>query len=92
MKQAKDKWLKESNHILRFIEECCELDMKSKEGDSSKLIYEKYCNFCFRENLREFSQPKFTKQLEKMNIYKNNARQNGNRVWRYIHLKIKEEL
>lgn len=89
MKQAKEKWLKESNHVLRFIEEMCEVDMESKEGDSSKMIYEEYRNFCYRENLKELSQPRFTKQLEKMGIFKNNARQNGTRVWRYIHLKIK---
>lgn len=90
MKEAKDKWLQDSNHVLRFIEEQCAVDMESKEGDSSKLIYEEYRNFCYRESLRELSQPKFTKQLEKMGIYKNNARQNGTRIWRYIHLKLQD--
>ncbi|MBU5585375.1 DNA primase, partial [Enterococcus sp. S181_ASV_20] len=28
MKEAKDKWLKESNHVLRFIEELCDVDME----------------------------------------------------------------
>ncbi|MEQ7193973.1 DNA primase family protein [Enterococcus avium] len=92
MKEAKDKWLKESNHVLRFIEELCDVDMESKEGDSSKMIYEEYRDFCYRESLRELSQPRFTKQLEKMGIYKNNARQNGTRVWRYVHLKMKYSL
>ena len=92
MKEAKDKWLKESNHVLRFIEELCDVDMESKEGDSSKMIYEEYRDFCYRESLRELSQPRFTKQLEKMGIYKNNARQNGARVWRYVHLKMKYSL
>ena len=89
MIQAKDKWLKESNHILRFIEEKCSIDMESSEGDSSKTIYEEYQKFCYQESLRELSQPKFSKQLEKMGIYKKNTRQNGTRIWRYIHLKMK---
>ena len=89
MNQAKDKWLKESNHVLRFIEEKCSIDMESSEGDSSKTIYEEYQKFCYQESLRELSQPKFSKQLEKMGIYKKNARQNGTRIWRYIHLKMK---
>lgn len=92
MKETKEKWLKESNHVLRFIEEMCDVDMESKEGDSSKMIYEEYRDFCYRESLRELSQPRFTKQLEKMGIYKNNARQNGTRVWRYVHLKMKNSL
>lgn len=89
MKQAKDNWIRESNHILQFIEEMCEVDMESDDGDSSKAIYEAYREFCWRENLREYSQPKFTRQLEKMGIYKKNTRQNGTRIWRYIHLKLK---
>lgn len=89
MKQAKEKWLKDSNHVLRFIEEICVVDKTSSEGDSSKMIYEEYKNFCFRESLRELSQPKFAKQLEKMGIYKRELRQKGVRAKRYIHLKIK---
>ncbi|MFR3684808.1 MAG: phage/plasmid primase, P4 family [Enterococcus sp.] len=89
MNQAKDKWLKESNHVLRFIEEMCEVDMESKEGDSSKMIYEEYRNFCYRENLKELSQPRFTKQLEKMGIFKKELRQNGVRAKRYVHLKLR---
>lgn len=91
MKQAKDKWVKESNHVARFIEEECDLDMESPEGDSSKMIYEEYRNFCFRENLKELSQPNFTKQLEKIGIYKANPRVNNQRIKRYIHLKLKEK-
>lgn len=91
MQQAKDKWLKESNHVTRFIEEMCEVDMESSEGDSSKLIYEEYKDFCFRENLRELSQPRFTKQLEKIGIYKKNPRVEGQRMKRYIHLFLKSK-
>lgn len=91
MKKAKETWLKESNHVLRFIEEKCLVDMESNEGDSSKGIYEEYRNFCYQENLRELSQPKFTKQLEKMGIPKKNTRLNGTRIWRYIHLRINNE-
>ncbi len=89
MKQAKDKWLKESNHVVRFLEEMCEIDMESNEGDSSKMIYEGYKDFCFRESLRELSQPRFTKQLEKMGILKKQYRVNGTKARRYVHLKLK---
>lgn len=86
MQEAKDKWLKDSNHVLRFIEERCYIDKTASNGDSSKNIYEAYQKFCFQESLKELSQPKFTKQLEKMGIFKKNPRVNGNRVQRYIHL------
>lgn len=89
MQQAKDKWLKESNHILRFIDEMCDIDMESKSGDSSKTIYDEYRNFCFRESLRELSQPKFTRQLEKHGIIKVKQSIKGTRLWRYRHLKLK---
>ena len=91
MKEAKEKWLKESNHVLRFIEEMCDLDMESKEGDSSKMIYEEYRNFYFKESLKELSQPKFTKQLEKMGIFRRKQSINGTRMCRYTHLKLKNE-
>ncbi|HFJ5461815.1 hypothetical protein EA73_00618 [Enterococcus faecium] len=91
MKEAKEKWLKESNHVLRFIEEMCDVDMELKEGDSSKMIYEEYRNFCFKESLKELSQPKFTKQLEKMGIFRRKQSINGTRMWRYTHLKLKNE-
>lgn len=91
MKQAKEKWLKESNHVLRFIEEKCDIDLTSSEGDSSKMIYEEYQKFCYQESLRELSQPKFTKQLEKMGIIKVKQSIKGTRMWRYKHLKIKNE-
>ncbi|KAF1295097.1 DNA primase [Enterococcus sp. JM4C] len=89
MKQAKEKWLKESNHVLRFIEEKCEIDMESKQGDSSKMIYEEYQKFCYQESLRELSQPKFSKQLEKMGIVKVKQSIKGSRLWRYRHLQLK---
>ncbi|HGF8364951.1 TPA: phage/plasmid primase, P4 family [Enterococcus faecium] len=92
MKQAKDKWLKESNHVARFLEEMCDIDMESNEGDSSKMIYEEYQNFCFRESIRELSQPRFTKQLETLGIYKKNPRINGQRMKRYIHLFLKKNI
>ena len=91
MKQAKEKWLKESNHVLRFIEEKCDIDLTSNEGDSSKMIYEEYQKFCYQESLRELSQPKFTKQLEKMGIIKVKQSIKGTRLWRYKHLQIKNE-
>lgn len=91
MKEAKDKWLKESNHVLRFIEELCDVDMESKEGDSSKMIYEEYRDFCYRESLKELSQPRFTKQLEKMGIFRRKQSINATRMWRYTHLKLKNE-
>lgn len=91
MNQAKEKWLKESNHVLRFIEELCDIDMDSSEGDSSKMIYEEYRSFCYRENLKDLSQPRFTKQLEKMGIYKKNPRVDGQRMKRYIHLFLKPQ-
>lgn len=92
MKQAKEQWIKDSNHIIRFIEEMCNLDMESNTGDSSRKIYEEYRNYCFRESLKEFSQPKFTKQLESMGIYKKNPRAEGQRMQRYIHLFLKSKL
>jgi len=54
------------------------------------MIYEEYRNFCFRENLKELSQPKFTKQLEKIGIYKKNPRVENQRMKRYIHLFLKQ--
>ena len=45
-----------------------------------------YENFCFKESIMKLSQPKFTKQLEKMGIYKKNPRIDGLRIKRYIHL------
>lgn len=90
MKAAKEKWFKESNHVLRFVEEECVINKQTKLGDPSKNIYEEYQNFCYRESLRELSQPKFTKQLEKMGIFKKNPRTNAPRVQRYIHLFIKK--
>ena len=89
MNQAKDKWLKESNHIMRFIEEKCSIDMESSEGDSSKTIYEEYQKFCYQESLHELSQPKFSKQLEKMGIYKKQTRVKSIKARRYIHLFLK---
>lgn len=91
MNQAKDKWLKESNHIMRFIEEKCRIDMESSEGDSSKTIYEEYQKFCYQESLRELSQPKFSKQLEKMGIVKVKQSVRGTRLWRYRHLHLRNE-
>ncbi len=91
MRQVKDKWLKDSNHVLRFIEEKCEVDMESNEGDPSKAIYESYQSFCYQESLREMSQPKFTKQLEKVGIFKVKQSINATRMWRYKHLKLKDE-
>ncbi|MHC5374525.1 DNA primase family protein [Enterococcus sp. LJL120] len=89
MKQAKEKWLKDSNHVLRFIEEMCDYDETQDGGDSSKMIYEEYKDFCYRENLKELSQPRFTKQLEKQGIYKKNPRVAGKQMKRYIHLFLK---
>lgn len=91
MKEAKEKWLKESNHVTRFIEEYCALDMESAEGGSSRAIYEKYRDFCYKESLKELSQPNFTKQLEKIGVYKKNPRVDGQRMQRYIHLTLKSE-
>ena len=91
MREVKDKWLKDSNHVLRFIEEKCEVDMESNEGDPSKAIYESYQSFCYQESLREMSQPKFTKQLEKVGIFKVKQSINATRMWRYKHLKLKDE-
>lgn len=86
MQEVKDKWLKDANHVLRFIEEECYIDKTKKSGGSSRTTYEMYENFCFKESIKKLSQPKFTKQLEKMGIYKKNTRENGSRIWRYIHL------
>src|SRR5574337_1201844 len=55
MREVKDNWLKDSNHVLRFIEEKCEVDMESNEADPSKAIYESYQSFCYQESLREMS-------------------------------------
>ncbi len=91
MKEAKDQWLKDSNHISRFIEEHCYIDEQSQVGDPTRLIFEKYKNFCFEENLRGLSQPKFNRQLEKYNISKSTIRHNGTRMPRYIHLFLKSD-
>ena len=91
MREVKDKWLKDSNHVLRFIEEKCDVDMESNDGDSSKSIYESYQSFCYQESLHEMSQPKFTKQLEKLGIVKVKQSINNTRIWRYKHLKLKDE-
>ncbi|MFI3683869.1 phage/plasmid primase, P4 family [Vagococcus fluvialis] len=92
MVKAKEEWIKDIDHISRFIEECCEIDKESKTGESSKKIYDKYVDFCFDENLKALSQPKFTKDLEKYGIYKKKQSVSGIRVWRYIGLVLQEEI
>lgn len=89
MKQAKDKWLKDSNHISRFVDEYCVVNLKEDDGDSSKSVYEKYKDYCFDESVKALSQPNFTKELESMGIYKKQIRANGLRIRRYIHLRLK---
>ena len=91
MREVKYKWLKDSNHVLRFVEEKCDVDMESNEGDSSKGVYESYQSFCYQESLHEMSQPKFTKQLEKQGIVKVKQSISHTRIWRYRHLKLKDE-
>ena len=91
MAKAKEDWIKDIDHISRFIEEYCEIDKESKTGDSSKKIYDKYLDFCFDENLKALSQPKFSKDLEKYGIFKKKQSVSGVRVWRYIGLVLKEE-
>ncbi|UUV98403.1 DNA primase family protein [Vagococcus luciliae] len=91
MKIAKDDWIKDIDHVSRFIEEYCIIDKESKAGESSKKIYDKYTDFCFDENLKALSQPKFTKDLEKYGIYKKKQSISGIRVWRYIGLILQEE-
>lgn len=92
MKAATDHWFKEADHVARFIDEMCVIDKESNIGESSKMVYEEYRNFCYLENLREVSQPTFTKRLEKMGIYKKNPRTEGQRVKRYIHLTLKKKM
>lgn len=86
MKTAKDKWMQDANHVTRFIDEYCYIDTKKKSGDTSRNIYNKYKDFCFEENLKPLSQPRFTKQLEKIGIFKQRARYNGTNTQRYVHL------
>lgn len=91
MAKAKEDWIKDIDHVSRFIEEYCTIDKESKTGESSKKIYETYIDFCFDENLKALSQPKFSKDLEKYGIYKKKQSVSGVRVWRYIGLLLQEE-
>lgn len=91
MKEAKAKWLKEANHISRFLEEYCKLDFEEEDGDSSKSVYEKYTSFCWLESIKVMSQPNFTKELENHGVYKKLMKRNGTRVRRYVHLFLKSE-
>lgn len=91
MQQAKERWLSDSNHVLRFIDEECTIDMESSTGEFTRYVYEAYQQFCYKEGLRELSQPKFAKQLEKIGIYKKLTRLNGTRARRYIHLQLKNK-
>lgn len=86
MKQAKEKWLKESNHVQRFVDEHCVIDKNNKGGTSSKNIYDYYVGYCFDEGIKRLSQPNFNKQLEKLGVYKIQSRVNGNKERRYSHL------
>ena len=92
MKQAKDKWLKESNHVERFIDEYCDIDKTSEEGVSSRLVYEKYKDYCFDESVKALSQPNFTKELESMGIFRKQSRIDGIKARRYIHLSLKTDI
>lgn len=87
MKKAKGEWLKDSNSVVRFVDDCCKVDKeKGHTGDSSQYLYMKYEEYCTNEGSKPLSQPKFTKRLAAMGIYKDNPRVNGQRTKRYIRL------
>lgn len=90
--KAKEDWIRDIDHVGRFIHERCEVNNESNTGESSKLIYDKYVDFCFDENLKHLSKPKFNQKLESLGIYRKNPRVNGNRIWRYINLQLKNEI
>ncbi len=67
---AKEKWLKDSDNIARFIEDRCRIELDTNGGDSSRNIYKAYQDYCWEEklNLKPFSQPEFTRRLEAQGI------------------------
>lgn len=91
MIKAKEEWLKEANHLSRFIDDYCRIDEEAKTGDSTRNIFDKYRDFCFDENIKSLSQPKFNRQLENLGIIKKTIRQDNTRVARYIKLFLKND-
>ncbi|MGO2099615.1 DNA primase family protein [Vagococcus salmoninarum] len=91
MLRAKEEWLKESNHLSRFIEDYCKIDETAKTGDTTRNVFEKYRDFCFDENIKSLSQPKFNRQLENLGIIKKTIRQDNTRVARYLKLFLKSD-
>ncbi len=56
------KYKEESNSVLLFVRECCEVSEKS--NCSRVCIYERYKKFCSDSGLQPYSQTNFNKEIE----------------------------
>ena len=81
-----EKYRKESNRALVFLDECCDLDQKAV--CSSSQLYEKYQEFCKNNGLRNMSQPKFnsTIELSKPFVFKGKDKVSRRTIWNGIRI------
>lgn len=61
-KELKEKWISNSNSVMKFIDECCVL--KSGSDCGAKKAFEAYKDFCFENGYEQFNRSNFKEKFE----------------------------
>jgi putative DNA primase/helicase len=94
----KEKWERASDSVYAFVKDLIEngrAEYDPKNGDlftPTKEFYQAYINWCEENDRKPEAQQTVTKRLEtKFKITKDRKKINGERVWCYVGIRLKDE-